>query len=101
MASGQTLIAKAINVRDKSLAEIEPKLDLQNLPKQLPTNVTSIPKDVLTEEEIKITSYDVPELLEEIRSKRLSCVAVTKAFLRRAALAQHLVGRDRIENGNS
>jgi hypothetical protein len=46
---------------------------------------------VLTPEEIKITSYDVPELLQAIRRKEYSCETVTRAFLRRATLAQKLV----------
>lgn len=85
------LIAKALAVRDQSLAAVQPPLDLSRLPKPLPKNVTPLAKDLLTEEELTITGLDVPELLEAIRSKKYSCVTVTKAFLRRAALAQELV----------
>ena len=84
-----SLIAKACKARDDSLAEVTPPLAA--LPDPLPKNVMPIFKDILTEEEIRITSYDVPELLKAIRDKVYSCETVTKAFLRRAALAQKLV----------
>lgn len=85
------LISKALAVRDKSLAAVQPPLDLSRLPKPLPKNVTPLAKDILTEEELTITGLDVPELLEALRTKKYTCVTVTKAFLRRAALAQELV----------
>jgi hypothetical protein len=84
-------ISKAIAIRDKSLAAIEQPLDLDRIPHPLPLNVTQLPYGFLTDEEIKITALDVDELLAKLRSKQLSCVQVTKAFLRRAALAQQLV----------
>lgn len=84
-----SLIAKARKMRDDSIAEITPPL--APLPEPLPKNVMNVYKDVLSEEEIKITSYDAPELLQAIREKAFSCEAVTRAFLRRAALAQKLV----------
>jgi len=85
------LISKALATRDKSLAAIKPPLDFSRLPKPLPKNVIPLAKDLLTEEEIAITGLDVPELLAAIRTKKYTCLAVTKAFLRRAALAQELV----------
>ncbi|KAI9047341.1 hypothetical protein LZ554_008788 [Drepanopeziza brunnea f. sp. 'monogermtubi'] len=83
-----SLIAKARKVRDDSIAEVTPAL--AGLPDPLPKNVTGVYRDVLTEEEIKITSYDAPELLLALREKVFSCETVTRAFLRRAALAQKL-----------
>ncbi|KAH7388881.1 acetamidase [Cadophora sp. MPI-SDFR-AT-0126] len=83
-----SLIAKACKVRDDSLAEVTPPLAA--LPDLLPKNVMPIFKDILTEEEIKITSYNVPGLLKAIKDKTYSCETVTRAFLRRAALAQKL-----------
>jgi hypothetical protein len=83
------LIAEARDFRDDSVARVQPPL--ASLPEPLPKNVTGIAKDVLTPEEIQITSYDVPELLQVIKDKVFSCETVTKAFLRRAALAQKLV----------
>lgn len=47
---------------------------------------------ILTEEEIKITSeFNAIELLEQIKSGKLSSEAVTIAFCKRAAIAQQLV----------
>lgn len=88
----EEFIAKALAIRDKSLAAVQPPLDLERLPHPLPKNVIPLAKDLLTEEELAITGLDVPELLGAIRRKQYSCLAVTKAFLRRAALAQQLVG---------
>lgn len=48
---------------------------------------------ILTEEEIKITSqFKAIELLEQIKSGKLSSETVTIAFCKRAAIAQQLVG---------
>lgn len=88
-AEAQALIAQARKVRDDSLAAITPPLT--NIPEALPKNVTKIADDVLTEEELKITNYDAPELIDLIKRKELTSEAVTRAFLRRAALAQKLV----------
>ncbi len=85
------LIAEARDFRDDSVARVQPPL--ASLLEPLPKNVLGIAKDVLTPEEIQITSYDVPELLQVIKDKVFSCETVTKAFLRRAALAQKLVSR--------
>ncbi|KAE8440968.1 hypothetical protein EG329_006157 [Mollisiaceae sp. DMI_Dod_QoI] len=82
------LIAEECALRDASISRVEPSLP--PLPDPLPKNVTGIAKEVLTEEELKITSYDAPELLQAIRDKVYTCEAVTRAFLRRAALAQKL-----------
>lgn len=82
------LISEARSLRDTSIL-VEPPLP--PLPDPLPKNVAEIANKLLTPEEIKITSYDVPELLQAIRSKEYSCETVTRAFLRRAALAQKLV----------
>ena len=65
--------------------------DFTTLPNDLPQNVTQIPSQLLTAEEIKITEQAPEELLSQLGSGRLSAVTVTNAFLRRAALAQKLV----------
>lgn len=73
--------------RDRSLAQVEPPL--QNLPDHLPQNSQSLPKTVLTPKELEITEgYTVTKLLAKLRSRELSSEEVTRAFLRRAALAQ-------------
>lgn len=88
-AEAQALIAQARKLRDDSLAAVTPPLASISEPQ--PKNVTNIAKDVLTEEELRITGYDAPQLIELMKSKQLTCEAVTRAFLRRAALAQVLV----------
>jgi hypothetical protein len=57
--------------------------------------VLHVPREsgILSAEEIKITeSYDAVALAEELRAGRLSAVDVTRAFSKRAAIAQQLVG---------
>jgi len=83
------LISQAREIRDSSLGRIEPPLE--NIPDTLPKNVTRIANDVLTAKELEITALDAPELLKAIREKLYLCEEVTRAFLRRAALAQKLV----------
>ncbi|KAM0234322.1 hypothetical protein ACHAP5_010136 [Fusarium lateritium] len=83
-------IARALAMRDDSLAKISPPLKLEDLPDPLPSNVCEIRHLVLEPEEIEITSLDAVEILAAIRYKKYSCVTVTNAFLRAAALAQVL-----------
>ena len=57
-------------------------------------NVLDVPRTcgILSEVELEITEkYDAPTLVEKMRSKELSAVAVTTAFCKRAAVAQQLV----------
>ncbi|KAJ8100144.1 amidase signature domain-containing protein [Lipomyces tetrasporus] len=72
--------------RDASLAKVEPKL--QGLPDHLSLSSQDLPKSVLTQREIEITeNYSVPELLTILRERNILVEEVTRAFLRRAALA--------------
>lgn len=63
--------------------------------KTLPTDdsVMSFPKSsgILTQEELSITESSATELVQDLASRKLSSVAVTTAFCKRAALAQQLV----------
>lgn len=86
-----TRIKRALALRDKSLEQISPPLQLDRLPHPLPRNVRDIPALILEKEEMGIISLDADEILAAIRDKRYSCVAVARAFLRAAALAQVLV----------
>ncbi|GAD94024.1 acetamidase [Paecilomyces variotii No. 5] len=73
--------------RDDSVARVEPPL--QGLPDTLPQNSQELAKAILTPKEVEITEkYSVTELLAKLHSRELSAEEVTKAFLRRAALAQ-------------
>ncbi|KAF7554082.1 hypothetical protein G7Z17_g3180 [Cylindrodendrum hubeiense] len=73
--------------RDVSLAKVEPKL--QGIPETLPLSSQGLPKAILSAREIEITEkYHITELLLLLRERRISVEEVTRAFLRRAALAQ-------------
>lgn len=58
----------------------------------LPKNSTNIPSIVLQAEDLAITASLPEELVKLLANGELSAVGVTTAFLRRAALAQKLVG---------
>ncbi|KAF2436723.1 amidase [Tothia fuscella] len=74
--------------RDSTLAALESPIP--GLPVQLPLNVTHLAKEILTEEEIKLTESLPETLMAELATGALTSTKVTKAFLRRAALAQKL-----------
>ena len=89
-APWKKLVAKAVAIRDNSLAKIEPPLP--PLPEDLPVNVTGIPAQVLTKEEVEITeANDATSLAAAIAGRKYTSEQVVRAFLRRAALAQKLV----------
>lgn len=76
--------------RDESLARVEPPL--QGLPDTLPQNSQELAKAILTPKEVEITEkYSVTELLAKLHNRELSAEEVTRAFLRRAALAHFAV----------
>lgn len=77
--------------RDDSLARVDPPL--QGLPDSLPLNSQELPNAILTPKELEITEkYTTTELLAKLRSRELSAEEVTRAFLRRAAVAHFAVG---------
>ncbi|KAH0496006.1 hypothetical protein TgHK011_009527 [Trichoderma gracile] len=83
----QDKAASAAARRDGSLAKVEPKLE--GIPDVLPLSSQELPKSVLTPRELEITEkYSVTELLKILRERKISVEEVTRAFLRRAALAQ-------------
>ncbi|KAK3080418.1 hypothetical protein LTS18_001552, partial [Coniosporium uncinatum] len=75
--------------RDESITAVQPTLS--DVPSQLPLNITSLPKQLLTNREIEITETSPEDLLSALGSGTLSSTEVTSAFLRRAGLAQKLV----------
>ena len=90
LKSWEEKAAWAQNKRDASLAKVEPKL--QGIPDDLPLNSRGLPKSVLTQQELDITeNYSVTQLLTILRERKVSVEEVTKAFLRRAALAHAAV----------
>ncbi|PSN70225.1 putative glutamyl-tRNA amidotransferase subunit A [Corynespora cassiicola Philippines] len=83
----QEIANKAQQHRDATIALVEPPIpDIEHLP----LNSTPIPKTILTPAEISITESDPADLVSKLASGTLSSSEVTKAFLRRAALAQKL-----------
>ncbi len=78
----------AQELRDKSIAEVEPTVP--DVPSELPLNVSKIPAELLSNAEIGITETSPENLLASLASGKLTSVEVTNAFLRRAALAQKL-----------
>lgn len=77
--------------RDTSLAKVEPAL--HGIPETLPLSSQMLAEKVLTARERDITEgYTITELLSVLRERKISVEEVTRAFLRRAALAQAAVG---------
>ncbi|KAF2110166.1 amidase signature domain-containing protein [Lophiotrema nucula] len=86
--SWESIAKKAQDYRDATIALIEPPLpDIE----VLPLDSTPILKTILTPKELSITESDPANLVSQLSCGTLSAVQVTKAFLRRAGLAQKLV----------
>lgn len=76
--------------RDEGLAKVSPKLE--GLPQEWPLDARVVAKSALTPREIEITeNYGVMDLLKALRERKYTVEEVTRAFLRRAALAQAAV----------
>lgn len=75
--------------RDESIAQVKPPLP--PLPESLPSRVIDLPRSYLTQSELAITESSAEALVDSLAVGKLTATAVTKAFLRRAALAQKLV----------
>jgi amidase len=87
-ATWQEVAADRQAYRDQTISLIEPSLPEIT---DIPLNTLPLAKQVLTPEEIQITESTVEDLAATIAKGGLSAVTVTKAFLRRAALAQKAV----------
>ncbi|KAJ5635176.1 amidase [Penicillium longicatenatum] len=85
--SWETKAAIPRAIRDASLAKVTPPLT--ELPESLPQSSRGLPKQLLTPREFDLTeNYTVTELLAKLHSRELSSEELTRAFLRRAAIAQ-------------
>ncbi|KAF2103321.1 amidase family protein [Rhizodiscina lignyota] len=90
MAPWEEKAKVARDYRDESLSKIDPPL--KGLPDPLPLNSQDLPKQYLTDREYELTqNYDPIALLDLLRTKKVTSEELTKAFLRRAALAQYAV----------
>ncbi|KAH6951047.1 amidase signature domain-containing protein [Ilyonectria sp. MPI-CAGE-AT-0026] len=86
-ADYKEIVSSARAKRDTSLAKVKPKL--QGIPDKLPLNCQGLPKAILTPRKIEITeNYSFTELLALLQERKIIVEEVTRAFLRRAALAQ-------------
>lgn len=80
----------ARDFRDHTLSKVDPPFD--PLPDPLPLSSQELPKKYLTAREYELTQkHDAIELLEMLRTKKVTSEELTRAFLRRAALAQYAV----------
>lgn len=79
--------------RDASIAKVNPPVP--EVPADLPLDVTPLPRKLLSEREVEITETPAESLLASLATGKLTSVEVTNAFLRRAGLAQKLVGGSR------
>lgn len=90
--SWQDKAAWAQAKRSASLAKVSPKLVGVPEWNDLPRNSRGLPGDILTPREIELTEdYTITELLHLLRTRDVSVEEVTRAFLRRAALAHAAV----------
>jgi hypothetical protein len=84
-ATWQQVAADRQKHRDFTLSLVDPPLPVID---NLPINTLPLARKYLTAEELKITETVPEKLVSLLANGELSSVAVTKAFLRRAGLAQ-------------
>ena len=70
---------------------IAKQVPVPEIPQELPLNVIDLPRKLLLPHEIKITETPPELLITALASGKLTCIDVTKAFLRRARVAQKMV----------
>jgi amidase len=72
----------------------EYRVPQQQLPPESQLDITSWPKESgwFTPEELEITDSTASQILDKVASKTWSSEKVTRAFCKRAAAAQQLVG---------
>jgi hypothetical protein len=93
--SWEAVVSETRSAREAGLSKVEPKL--LGVPDKLPRNSTGLAKLVLSQRELEITgNYTITRLLAALRQRKLSVEEVTRAFLRRAALAQAAVSTRRL-----
>lgn len=81
----------AKELRETTEKEVPGYIKDEDLPRFLGHYVRDVPKQVLTPREIEITEQDATDLTAALQTGKLTSTEVTKAFLRRASLAQKLV----------
>jgi hypothetical protein len=86
-------------VRDLSIKQVDP--DIAALSETYTGRIIDVPREHLTQPEQIITETSAEALVTALAAGKLSATAVTEAFLRRAAIAQKLVGDGVISPENS
>jgi hypothetical protein len=76
-------------VRDRSIEQADPAIAA--LPDTHTGRVIDFPRKHLSQTEIAITESSAETLVASLATGKLTAIAVTNAFLRRAAIAQKLV----------
>ncbi|KAI4214277.1 MAG: hypothetical protein L6R36_009433, partial [Xanthoria steineri] len=79
---------EAQEYRDASLAKVQPPVSIGI--NAAPNNVSETLRSSLSSQELAVTELPIKDLLQQIRTRNITAVAITNAFLRRAALAQML-----------
>ena len=85
----QDIAKEAQDYRDASINRVVPAVP--EVPKDLPLDLTEIPKYLLSTEEVLLTQTAPEDLVKSLASGKITSTAVIKAFLRRAGVAQALV----------
>ena len=85
----QRVVNQVQHHRDDSIAKVQPTI--QDVPSSLPKDVTLLPKRLLLAKEIEITQTSTEDLIASLAKGELTSTEVTRAYLRRAGLAQKLV----------
>lgn len=86
----QAIAKEAQEYRDATIEKVRPPIS--DVDHEIPRNVFATIRSSLSAQEIEITELPAEKLLEYLQCGRFSAVSVTNAFLRRAAVAQKLVG---------
>ena len=95
----QDVAKEAQEYRDASISRVQPAVP--TVPKDLPLDRTDISKYLLPTEEVIITQTAPEDLVLSLATGKLTCTAVTTAFLRRAGIAQALVCNQKLRECES
>lgn len=74
--------------RSRTIESVEPPVP--EIPKQLPPNVTGLPRQLLPQHVLQITERSPEALIKDLAIGKLTSERVTRAFLQRAGLASKL-----------
>ena len=90
MARWQEVAEEAQRHRDATIDSLKPPLPA--LPRELSHHIIEVPRRLLSQQEVAITEAPITVLLGRLANGEITATAVASAFLRRAAIAQKLVG---------